>query len=321
MNEMNELALSFGAGVSCTDGKCGKLRAVAVNRDMLEVTHLIVEEGFLLKKARVFPFSLVARAAGDIELSIGSTMAADYPQFREETIETPGASPMAGNGYMEGAYHVASAPPALKRKVRHGVPDERPVLERGVPVITPDGRTGRLDQLLVDEASGRISGLVLEQGVLFLSRRFLPVEMIESVAESGIYIDATPEQLEALQPYAEENGEPAMIDPSATAMPDESRLVHPAGSDPSTRREAEPEAQPAPPAQGLGGAEDVKYRVARALDEDPRTADEPIEVTFERGIVTLGGFVASPQARAAAEVIAATQPGVISVVNTLKLDL
>jgi osmotically-inducible protein OsmY len=63
----------------------------------------------------------------------------------------------------------------------------------------------------------------------------------------------------------------------------------------------------------------VKERISGALLEDPRTRDSAIEVIDDRGIVTLGGSVASQEVRQAAAVIARQQPGVISVINTLHI--
>lgn len=290
---MNEYDLHFGADVHCTDGKCGRLSGVAVNRNTREVTHVLVEAGLLLKKARVFPFSLVAQVGQSIDLSIASESAGDYPHFREETILTDAGGGIAA-GMIPGGQSTAVTPAVVRHKVRQGVPDEQAVIERGVPVISPDGRAGRLDHLLIDAETRVISGLVLESGVLFTNQRLVPGEMIESIAETGIYINSTPEQMDNLQPYVRgESGEPVLVDPTAKRVVEESSFA----------------------TEGPG------YRVARALDGDPRTADAPIEVVFERGIITLSGFVDSPQTRAAAEAIASAEPGVVSVVNSLKLDL
>jgi osmotically-inducible protein OsmY len=59
--------------------------------------------------------------------------------------------------------------------------------------------------------------------------------------------------------------------------------------------------------------------VTNALMADKRTKDEVIEVINERGLITLTGRVESRKSLEAAQEIAATQPGVISVVNSLKV--
>jgi osmotically-inducible protein OsmY len=63
----------------------------------------------------------------------------------------------------------------------------------------------------------------------------------------------------------------------------------------------------------------VADRVADALVSDPRTSHEVVDVVYKQGVVTLAGKVKSQQARLAAEEIARSQDGVISVVNELKV--
>lgn len=67
-------------------------------------------------------------------------------------------------------------------------------------------------------------------------------------------------------------------------------------------------------------ASDPGQRVANALMEDPRTEDAIIEVTNDRGVITLTGSVNSDEVRKAAEEIARQQEGVITVVDELKIE-
>lgn len=66
-------------------------------------------------------------------------------------------------------------------------------------------------------------------------------------------------------------------------------------------------------------SQDVPQRVMNALLNDPRTEQAIIEVIHDRGIVTLSGTVDSRDTSRAAEEIAREQPGVVSVVNELKI--
>ena len=64
---------------------------------------------------------------------------------------------------------------------------------------------------------------------------------------------------------------------------------------------------------------DLTQIVMEALQNDPRTKDEVIDVINERGIVTLTGAVGSPETRRVAEEITRQHAGVISVINELKI--
>ncbi len=61
-------------------------------------------------------------------------------------------------------------------------------------------------------------------------------------------------------------------------------------------------------------------RVMDALYSDPRTSEAMIDVSNDRGIVTLKGTVDSEEIRQAAEHIARQQEGVTIVINAIKVS-
>ncbi len=67
---------------------------------------------------------------------------------------------------------------------------------------------------------------------------------------------------------------------------------------------------------------DMSTSIINELHNDPRTQQytRNIEVTSDRGIITLTGTVPSQQVSEAAEEIARKSPGVISVHNELKVS-
>lgn len=68
----------------------------------------------------------------------------------------------------------------------------------------------------------------------------------------------------------------------------------------------------------LGKTEDLRTKVSNALANHPDTEESAIEVINENGIITLTGMVDNANIRQTAAHVAANQPGVISVVNSLK---
>lgn len=66
-------------------------------------------------------------------------------------------------------------------------------------------------------------------------------------------------------------------------------------------------------------ASNVTRQISEALYEDSRTRKSIIDVSCNQGIVVLSGKVKSLAVLQAAEEIARAQPGVISVVNELKV--
>ena len=64
---------------------------------------------------------------------------------------------------------------------------------------------------------------------------------------------------------------------------------------------------------------DITDRVVTALLEDSRTKDARIDVGCTQSVCTLSGTVKSEAIREAAEEIARRQPGVVTVINELKV--
>lgn len=297
---MKILDLNIGADVFCRDSKCGKLAKYAVNRDAWLVARLIVEEGVLLKRARVFPLASVERATADeIQLSIGEEELPNYPEYREETIEKPdpesaGGSPVRTAGpYGQTERATVST---VREKVRYGVPEELAVVERGTPIEGPEGEVGKLDHFLVNAAKGAITHLVAQQGLLFSTKRLIPVSMVESISEGSVFIAATEEVLKGLPEY----------DPESMALQETPQAREAEIENPGGRQEDNHEM-------------DLTTRVSTALMEDPRTSDAIIEVIDDRGVITLQGEVDDVETRDAAVALAGEQPGVISVVSSLQV--
>ena len=66
-------------------------------------------------------------------------------------------------------------------------------------------------------------------------------------------------------------------------------------------------------------ASNVTKQINEALDKDPRTQKAVIDVGFNQGVAILTGTVKSHAVMQAAEEIARAQPGVVAVVNELKV--
>ena len=64
---------------------------------------------------------------------------------------------------------------------------------------------------------------------------------------------------------------------------------------------------------------DITDRVTAALLEDSRTKNAMIDVGCTQNVCTLSGTVKSEAIREAAEEIARRQPGVVTVINELKV--
>jgi hypothetical protein len=215
---MNELELNLGAQASYADNKGGRLAKVAVVSDTRQVTHIIVEAGLLLKHAHVFPISTIDWATpNEIHLSIKADEVGNYPEYREEVIQTPAigqatesvevnrATSPIDQGAISYTYaQVTGLPapqPTVQQKVRFGVPEESALIDRSTPIVGPEGSLGKLDHLLVNTANGGLAGLgvlIAQEGVASMVSRAIPISMVKRISERGVSISATKEELEGL---------------------------------------------------------------------------------------------------------------------------
>jgi hypothetical protein len=198
---MNEFDLHIGTQVRCLDGRCGKLVKIVVKPTALQVTDLIVEEGFLLKQARVLPISTVAYAKPeDILLLVDNDELSGFAVYREMVLERPATGP---SEHEEGVSQPAFATPydsgmaanMIKQKIRQGISSELEVLAKGTLVKNSDGIVGKLSHLMADPETGEISNLIVQQGLVFPQQLKVPVYFVESIREDGIRLLLSDEEL------------------------------------------------------------------------------------------------------------------------------
>lgn len=188
---MNYFELNIGATVHCLDGGCGTLTKIALESDTHTVTHLVVEEGLLLKRARVFPISTVDRATtNDIYLKLSAEQLQKYPPYSEETIEIPDPDHSGDMVVETGPYLTVSSPHMLRQKLRRGVPEKVTVLDRNTAIENLDGPDGKLDSLLVEAESGHVSEVIMHHGLIFPEQKYIPVEQVRQMSERSISVGA-----------------------------------------------------------------------------------------------------------------------------------
>lgn len=344
---MSKAKLHFviGTRVYCTDGDCGRLSKVVVDPHTQRVTDLIVEKGFLLTTDRVLPIDLVNRASAEgIYLTLSGKELKDYPEYREIEFKEPAPGVQAGE-YNRGdvrcwqnQYSLACEEPVIpmvRRRVREGVSSELAVIERGTPVKNAQGTVGYVDHVLVSPKSGEITHLVIRKG-LVPYYPILPVSEVQEVSDEAVTIDLMDEQIKGFVRYKSRDADDVKVewldrmarlgfDLSHIDISVEGSIVRLTGWVPSVAAKRHAEAI-ARSIEGVVDVEDlldtdiaIQTRVLNALLTDPRTSVSVIEVLNKSGIVTLKGQVDTAEIRAAAEEIAANQPGVLSVVNALEV--
>ncbi|MCD6291625.1 MAG: BON domain-containing protein [Anaerolineae bacterium] len=339
----------IGADVYCTDGRAGRLVKVVVDPHTRRVTDLIVEKGFLQKKDRVIPVDVVSEANEErIQLSISSRELTHYPVYRVEefTVPAPGWDSRLGYSsdevlHWELRYGDLAVPavefrPMIRQRVQKGIDPNETVIGRGTRVYNAEGTIGHIDHVLVDDKTGEITHLVLRKGIL-PRRLVVPIEMVKYIDEQGVYVKATREELERLTQHTQRADVDILaeleerlkavkeFDLSRVKATLEDGLVRLSGNvaDMTAKRHAEAIARSIEGVVDVDNAlstdTGIAARVTAALLQDPRTHLAAIDVTCDRGVVTLSGYVNSAEVRQAAGEIARKQEGVVSVINELEI--
>ncbi len=338
--------LKIGATVFCTDGKVGELYRVVIDPETLDVTDLIVREEGLDAPARVVPMDEVADwDESCVKLAMDRESFRRCREYREEEF-VPATESL---GYTQeeaviwGTVYQTLPPqfyiPVVWERVKEGVPADRPVLRRGLPVFAADGRKiGTLDHLLIERKEGRIAYLAVRKGLLLKHSRLIPVEEIEKVTDEGIYLKLSLEEICEL-PHFTSRSDAAIVQELRRLLDEEEEFdfsaVH-VGVDRGhvtltghvasikAKRRAEAIARGVLGVVGvtnhLIADGDLHARVITALAADPRTALLDVEVACHLGKITVRGTVPSEaHAQAVLEVVRHV-PGVVAVEADLEVN-
>lgn len=219
---MAKFDFNIGSRVHCKDGNCGKLLKVVVDPDTETITDLIVQKGILLTTDRVVPAVLVEKATEEeILLSINSDQLENYPEYREDEVQVPKPSWEREQARraeearrfrtIYGAAYSEKLMPTVGHRIHTGVPSDRVVMERGVPVKNRQGTIGKIDHMLVDRDSLEITHLVVNPGLLAHSM-VMPISMVKQIGEEELSVDATDQELELLHLYTPRHGADVLVD-------------------------------------------------------------------------------------------------------------
>lgn len=313
--KMNDYILNFGLTVHCQEKQCGKLAKAAFNSQNWQVTDLVVEEGLLLKRARVFPLSVVEWATDEeINISVHEENLSNYPEYRETVVETVPqgalAEPVLVQGSPYGLATSAPATPTVRELVIEGVDDNLDLLDKDTPVKTVDTTIGKVHGLVVVPENGLITHVLVHRGTIFVEEFLLSTSMVERMSTKGVFINMTKDELDDLIEYdGEQEYEWDQMPTDVELEADYSRPGPYIDDEESVMHETIMNDETA-----------LAALIADALMNDPRTADAVIEVIHERGMITLQGTVKNVETKHAAEQIAADYPGVVSVTNGLVIS-
>jgi len=197
--------------------KVGTVSRVVIDPKTNEVTHLVVEKGFLFTTDRVFPINMVGPSTEErITLCVDESELDELPEF-EETFYVPRQAEglVEGQGtkksqrlFMNPPYGytywnqgIYPLPPYVLHTERF-IPEGTVPLKEGAEVISSDDHNiGHVEALLTDPVENRITHMVVSKGFIFEDKKLIPSIWISLVMENEIHLLVDAKVIEALPDY------------------------------------------------------------------------------------------------------------------------
>jgi hypothetical protein len=209
------MIIQLGAEVRCTDGHCGKLTRIVVDRASRKVTHLIVREPTFTGVEKTVPGdNLVDGPPGPIRLALSMDQLAGMPAFSyhdtQALLEGEGRPPYSDPqyGFKGGSsWEFAHPDPATGDHAPGGTPEapndditagELAVDDRA-RVNATDGNIGLLHEIVVDPGTREVTHIIAREHQLLGNRdRKIPVANIERAHGGTIYLALSAKQARSL---------------------------------------------------------------------------------------------------------------------------
>jgi uncharacterized protein YrrD len=205
-----------------------------VNRFVLdpatnELTHIVIQKGWLLPEDKVVPFEMVSTVTGEkvvLKEEVGDFD--QLPPFEEEhyvraTDNEPDDSTLTSNPRYEYTpayyWYPSRANPgtgfpypgvplghhALSKTEKHrNIPEDTVPLKEGTQIVSSDGKhVGNVERLFVQTDSNKVTHFLISQGVLFKDRKLVPAHWVKSVEEDTVSLVVSSKVLERLPSYQE----------------------------------------------------------------------------------------------------------------------
>ena len=197
------------AHVYARDGEVGTVWRVAMEPESRHVTHLVVHTGVLFGRNLVVPIENVARMEQHaVHLDLNKAEVEQLPDYQETDFlppedgwDYPVGYPPAGVIWpMPMSWVGASTYPLMSNAVvKENLPDEDVTLSAGADVECADGHCGRIEHVLVDDATSDVVGFVIKQGFFFTRDIEAPVSWVDHIDRDGrVHLKLSKRQVQEL---------------------------------------------------------------------------------------------------------------------------
>lgn len=187
--------ISIHTEVRCTDGLVGKSKHLIVDLVTEQVTHVVVKtkEG---GREYLVPLDKISSADREaIHLNCSKDEISDLTPFHaayfnaSDTYGGPAPLPSEGMPSSNTLYHPYRIAETGTEEAPVQPPTEQQAINKGAVVLATDDRVGKIDELVIDPKTHRITHLVLRQHELIKQLEItIPVSEIERVEMVTVYL-------------------------------------------------------------------------------------------------------------------------------------
>jgi uncharacterized protein YrrD len=215
------MELKEGTSVFTASGEeVGKINRFILAPATNEVTHIVVQKGWLLPEDKVVPLRMISSATEERVVLNEDTGEFDqlppfeethYVELTEDDTSPAGRSthryapayywypPSGYIGYPAYGLGYYGWPPV---ETVQNIPGNTIPLKEGSNVISSDDKhIGDVERLFVDPDSKRATHFLISQGLLFKDRKLVPADWVRSVEEDRVNLAVPARLLERLPAY------------------------------------------------------------------------------------------------------------------------
>jgi uncharacterized protein YrrD len=209
-----------GAKVYSADGeRVGTVNGVVLEPDTKDVTHLLVQKGFLFREDRVVPVSLVGPATEErVTLRQDAEVLEELPAFEESEYvgaDLGTATAVTSAGWMRPLYWypgigawwsaggaLSLAKPPYIGETEKNIPEGTVALKVGAKVIGSDGEeVGDVEEVFTEPLEDRATHLLISEGLLLKDKKLIPTRWVNHVFESEVHLSVESTFVERLPEY------------------------------------------------------------------------------------------------------------------------
>lgn len=199
--------------------KVGDISRVVIDPATKEVTHIVVQKGFLFTEDKVVPMSLVGPATEErVTLRMDEGEFDDLPNFSETHYLNVDSRIRSGEevggriyptyyyppvgAWWRGPLGMYSMPVYIKRTEKN-IPEGTVAIEEGADVIGSDGeQLGDIERIFTDPQSDRATHILISEGLIFKDKKLVPTNWISTIQNKKIFLSVDSELVEDLPEYS-----------------------------------------------------------------------------------------------------------------------